>query len=179
MPRIGITVLFMLLSINARAEENNLIDLAHKAGFNSCDTAINTEFKALSEQGNGVVSTGYFNKRSFSVMASWGQKNDSVWKNTTFVKFGRRCLAYSTIGSTSPESCASYQQKNTQWNVIQEQADFIWTQNEGGVSALMKNLAGGGCSLTYRVHQSYDIKGKTRIKKKAEKKKVGKKVASQ
>ena len=79
MPRNGlITLLFTLLPLSVNA--SNLIKLAHKAGFDRCDTAISTEFKDLAEKGNGVASTGYFNNRSFNIMATWGSEKDSVWK---------------------------------------------------------------------------------------------------
>ena len=80
--------------------------------------------KAWLKTAEGVASTGYFNNRSFSVMATWGKEKDSVWKNTTFIKFGRRCLAYSLVGSTFPSKCSAFKAKNPQWQVMKEVADF-------------------------------------------------------
>ncbi|MGI9279715.1 MAG: hypothetical protein ACR2PX_08800 [Endozoicomonas sp.] len=155
MPRKGlICLLFSLLPLQVGA--SNLIELAHKAGFDRCDAAITTEFKDLAEQGNGVASTGYFNDRSFNIMATWGSQKDSVWKNTTFIKFGRSCLAYSVIGTVYGGSCSAFNDKNPQWGVIKEQGGFTWTKNKGGVNAIMKSLPNGSCEITYRIHQNYD-----------------------
>ncbi len=155
MPRTGI--LLMVLMALPSAQASDLLSMAHKAGFDRCDSAIIEEFKGLSEKGDGVASTGYFNNRSFSVMATWGKDNDSVWKNTTFIKFGRRCLAYSLVGSTFPNNCKSFKTNNPQWHEVKQTTDFTWTQNEGGINALLKDLPNEGCSVTYRIHQAYDI----------------------
>ncbi|WP_062270451.1 hypothetical protein [Endozoicomonas arenosclerae] len=155
MPRKGlICLVFSLLPLQVSA--SNLIELAHKAGFDRCDSAIATEFKDLATQGNGVASTGYFNDRSFNIMATWGDEKDNVWKNTTFIKFGRSCLAYSVIGTTYNASCSNFNEKNPEWGVIKAQGGFTWTRNKGGVNAIMKSLPNGSCEITYRIHQNYD-----------------------
>lgn len=157
MPRNGRTYLLLLLFclMTPLSQASDLLSLAHKAGFDRCDSAIATEFQDLSTNGNGVASTGYFNDRSFNVMATWGKDRDSVWKNTTFIKFGRNCLAYSVISTTFPAGCVVFKEKNPQWSVIKEQGDFTWTRNKGGVNAIMKSLPNGACEVTYRVHQTY------------------------
>ncbi|MRI34470.1 hypothetical protein EOPP23_15900 [Endozoicomonas sp. OPT23] len=161
-------LLIPLLFQSPPAQASNLIKLAHKAGFNKCDQAINAEFKDLDKQGNAIASTGYFNNRSFNIMATWGSEGDSVWKNTTFIKFGRSCLAYSVIGITYQEACSTYQKKNPEWSEIQKLGDFTWTKNEGGVSAIMKEPSEGRCEITYRVHQNYGNQlGKSKSKSKA------------
>ena len=169
MPRMGIT--FILLLVASFAQSKDLLYMAHKAGFNRCDKAIAEEFKSLANNSDGVASTGYFNNRSFSVMATWGKKNDSVWKNTTFIKFGRRCLAYSLIGSTFPSKCDAFKTKNPEWQVMKKATDFTWTQNKGGVNALLKDLPNGSCSITYRIHQAYEVDSTGSGKKIATKKK--------
>ena len=161
--RNTLTTLVFLLFTPIAAFGTDLISMAHKAGFDSCDDAIVKEFSALTENANGVASTGYFNNRSFSVMATWGKEKDSVWKNTTFIKFGRRCLAYSLIGTTFPSKCEAFQAANSEWQVVREAADFTWTQNEGGINALLKDLPNNSCSITYRIHQSYDIDAVTPV----------------
>ncbi len=162
------TLLSALLLLSSSLQATNLVKLAHKAGFNKCDLAINEEFKDLDKQGNAIASTGYFNNRSFNVMATWGTAGDSVWKNTTFIKFGRSCLAYSVIGITYKEACSTYQKKNPEWAEIQTLGDFTWTKNEGGVSAIMKEPSEGRCEITYRVHQNYSNQaGKVKSKEKA------------
>ncbi|WP_263078948.1 hypothetical protein [Endozoicomonas sp. Mp262] len=170
MPRIGILLaLLTIFPLSLPASATDLLSMAHKAGFNRCDSAILEEFKGLSENGEGVASTGYFNNRSFSVMATWGKDKDSIWKNTTFIKFGRRCLAYSLVGSTFPTDCTSFKSENPQWQEIRKAADFTWTQNQGGINALLKDLPSGGCSVTYRIHQAYTIDPLPRPSQKAEK----------
>ena len=155
MPRTGlIGLLFFAIPFTASASD--LVALAHKAGFDRCDTAIQSEFKDMARVGNGVASTGYFNDRSFNVMASWGNDRDSVWKNTTFIKFGRSCLAYSVVNTTFKNGCVTFKEKNPEWQVIREQGDFIWTRNAGGVNAVLKSLPNGVCAVTYRIHQTYD-----------------------
>ncbi|MDD7805120.1 MAG: hypothetical protein PUP46_06090 [Endozoicomonas sp. (ex Botrylloides leachii)] len=155
MPRIGTLTIALLLPLSAYGTD--LTAMAHKAGFNRCDHAIAEEFKGLAQKGDGVASTGYFNNRSFSIMATWGKKKDSIWKNTTFVKFGRRCLAYSVVGSTFPSTCSVFKAENPQWKSMKQVADFTWTQNKGGVNALLKDLPNDHCSVTYRIHQAYDV----------------------
>lgn len=165
MPKTGIITILLLLTIPS-AYGTDLISMAHKAGFNRCDNAITEEFKGLAQNGEGVASTGYFNNRSFSVMATWGKKKDSVWKNTTFIKFGRRCLAYSLIGSTFPSKCSAFKTNNPQWETMKQAADFTWTQNKGGINALLKDLPNDNCSITYRIHQAYDIESSSDSSKK-------------
>lgn len=161
MPRTGILLILLITLITlpwaALTQATNLLSMAHKADFSRCDSAILEEFKGLSEQGEGVASTGYFNNRSFSVMATWGKGGNSIWKNTTFIKFGSRCLAYSVVGSTFPSDCATFRSQNPQWQEIRKTDDFTWTQNQGGINSLLKELPGGGCSVTYRIHQAYAI----------------------
>lgn len=154
MPRTGLVLVLLFAPVASNATE--LLELAHKAGFDRCDTAIETEFSDMQRVGNGVASTGYFNDRSFNVMATWGNDRDSVWKNTTFIKFGRSCLAYSVINTTFASGCMTFKDKNPEWKVIKEQGDFIWTRNPGGVNAVLKSLPNGVCAITYRVHQTYD-----------------------
>ncbi|MCW7552350.1 hypothetical protein NX722_06765 [Endozoicomonas gorgoniicola] len=160
MSRTGlIGLLFSTLPLYATplfATDSDLLDLAHKAGFNRCDTAIETEFSDMTRIGNGVASTGYFNDRSFNVMATWGNDRDSVWKNTTFIKFGRSCLAYSVVNTTFKNSCSAFKEQNPEWKVIREQGDFTWTRNAGGVNAILKSLPNDVCAITYRIHQAYD-----------------------
>ncbi|MDP0587719.1 MAG: hypothetical protein QS748_00295 [Candidatus Endonucleobacter bathymodioli] len=151
------SIALVLLVTCSSAHGVDLISMAHKAGFNRCDDAISKEFSSLSENGEGVASTGYFNNRSFSVMATWGNEKDSVWKNTTFIKFGRRCLVYSLVGSTFPSTCSVFKEKNPQWETKKKVVDFTWTQNKGGINALLKDLPGNNCSVTYRIHQAYNI----------------------
>ena len=157
MLRKGILTMFLLLTLPA-THATDLIKMAHKAGFNRCDAAIVEEFKGLANNDDGVASTGYFNNRSFSIMATWGEEKDSVWKNTTFIKFGRRCLAYSLIGSTFPSTCAAFKAGNPQWETMKKAADFTWTTNKGGINALLKDLPNDHCSVTYRIHQAYEAK---------------------
>ncbi|WP_330925042.1 hypothetical protein [Candidatus Sororendozoicomonas aggregata] len=151
------TIALAFLLFAPTAYGTDLISMAHKAGFNSCDNAIKKEFSGLTEHANGVASTGYFNNRSFSIMATWGKEKDSVWKNTTLIKFGRRCLSYSLVGTTFPSKCEAFQAANSEWQVVRQAADFTWTQNQGGVNALLKDLPNNSCAITYRIHQSYDI----------------------
>lgn len=154
MPRTGLVLLLLFTPLATHATE--LLNLAHKAGFDRCDTAIETEFRDMRRVGNGVASTGYFNDRSFNIMATWGNEHDSVWKNTTFIKFGRNCLAYSVINTTFKSGCVTFKDKNPKWQVIKEQGNFIWTRNPGGVNAVLKALPNGVCAITYRIHQTYD-----------------------
>ena len=154
MPRTGLVLLLLLTPLTAHATE--LVKLAHKAGFNRCDSAIETEFRDMQRVGNGIASTGYFNDRSFNVMATWGSDRDSVWKNTTFIKFGRNCLAYSVVNTTFKAGCVTFTDQNPEWQVIREQGDFIWTRNPGGVNAILKSLPNEVCAITYRIHQTYD-----------------------
>ena len=164
MPRTGlIGLLFSTLSLTATASD--LLDLAHKAGFDRCDAAIETEFSDMARIGNGVASTGYFNDRSFNVMATWGNDRDSVWKNTTFIKFGRSCLAYSVVNTTFKNSCATFIEQNPEWAVIREQKDFIWTRNAGGVNAILKSLPNDVCAINYRIHQTYDSNSSSVVSK--------------
>ncbi|MGI9275722.1 MAG: hypothetical protein ACR2PT_12870 [Endozoicomonas sp.] len=155
MPRIGLlTLLFSLLPLSAQASD--LINLAHKAGFDRCDNAITTEFKELAVNGNGVASTGYFNNRSFNVLATWGGKDYSALKSSTFIKFGRKCLAYSIINTTYSGACKTFMEKNPGWEMIREQGSFTWTRNKGGVNAILKTLPNQICDITYRIHQTYE-----------------------
>ncbi|AMO56433.1 hypothetical protein GZ77_06485 [Endozoicomonas montiporae] len=167
MPRTGIIgLLFSTLSLSATASD--LLALAHNAGFNRCDSAIQTEFSDMARVGNAVASTGYFNDRSFNVMATWGKDQDSVWKNTTFIKFGRSCLAYSVINTTFAKGCDTFKQQNPEWEEIRKQGDFIWTRNAGGVNAILKSLPNGVCSVNYRIHQTYDSENPSVASKRSE-----------
>ena len=162
-----VTLVITLLFLSSYLQASNLVKLAHKAGFNKCDQAIEAEFRDLDKQGNAIASTGYFNNRSFNIMATWGAEGDSVWKNTTFIKFGRSCLAYSVIGITYQEACSNYQKKNPEWAEVRKLGDFTWTKNKGGVSAIMKEPSKDRCEITYRVHQNYEKGAKQNPKKKA------------
>ncbi|PJE78754.1 hypothetical protein CI610_02292 [invertebrate metagenome] len=162
MPWFGISFLLSLLCvIISSAHAANLIDMAHKAGFTRCDNAIAMEFKAIADSPESVASTGHFNNRNFSIMATWEENENSFWKNTTLIKFGRSCMAFSVTGTTETKSCQQFLSANKQWQTVKTQKNFIWIKNDTGTSALLRTLSDSLCSITYRTHHTYDSKPST------------------
>lgn len=157
-------VIMFLISVGLLTASNSnadLLDMAHRAGFTGCDSAINERFSFYNKADSGRVTTDHFNNgKTFSIMATFGVQGDSVMIRSVFEKDGDKCNSYATSMITSKLSCIAYKEQNPAWKFVESQGDFTWTKNSGGVDALLLALPAGGCGILYNVNSIYpaDVK---------------------
>ena len=130
------------------------IKQAHNQGFTGCDNAI----KKIYENAGGTdirvnVTRHTDNPNQFTMMSTWGSKNDSIFNKVTLFKMGLQCKYDLTSIIQSSKSCMAYSKEMSMFNYIDETADYIWMQNAGGVNMLL-HPTGSGCTAVF----SYDQK---------------------
>lgn len=149
----------VFIASNANAD---ILDMAHKAGFTGCDSAISERFSFYIKAGVGRVTTDHFNNgKSYSIMVTYGDQGDPVMQRAVFEKDGAKCNSYDTSMITSKLSCIAYKEENPVWKYIASQGDFTWTQNSGGVDALLLALPSGGCGVIFNINNSYPADAKS------------------
>lgn len=129
------------------------IEMAHKAGFVGCDNAINTELSGYTQSGNGRINIEFdsvrMKNKAISFLATYGDSGDTVLNKITFLNLGGSCQTYVFIQITTAKSCIQYKEENPVWKYVEAQGDNIWTENQGGVNAILKNAPVGGCIISF------------------------------
>lgn len=129
------------------------IEMAHKAGFVGCDTAINTELSHYMKSDNGRVNIEYddvkMKNKVISFLVTYGRSGDTVLEKATFINNDGSCQAYMFGQIVTQKSCIQYKEENPVWSYIEAQGDNIWVKNPGGVIAILKNAPVDGCIVSF------------------------------
>ncbi len=137
------------------------VEMAHQAGFTSCDTAIETTFerfmKAASRRVEIKFDENELPNHAVAFTASYGNKGDSVIQHITVINTGETCFTSSAAQVTDTESCDSYQRKFPEMRDVAIQADLEWVDTEDGVTGVLKDLPEGGCAITIAYMGRYDV----------------------
>jgi hypothetical protein len=140
----------LIYSMNASAGP---IEMAHKAGFVGCDTAINTELSHYMKSSSGRINIEYddvkMKNKAISFLVTYGSSGDTVLEKNTFINNGGSCHTYMFGQITTPKSCIQYKEENPTWEYIDAQGDYIWVKNHGGVISTLKNSPVGGCIVSF------------------------------
>ncbi|CAH6837121.1 conserved exported hypothetical protein [Vibrio chagasii] len=147
------SLLFVVGLCMVSSVQSGPIEMAHKVGFVSCDNAINTELKSYLQSSNGRINIEYDNvkmkNKAISFLFTYGSSGDTVLNKATFVNHGGSCQTYIFGQITTAKSCMQYKEENPAWKYVEAQGDNIWTQNQGGVTAILKNAPVGGCIISF------------------------------
>ena len=154
------TALLPLLFISSPSFSGNpefvafAVKQAHQQGFNGCDAAIKEVFKNAGGSDIRVNTTKHSdNPNQFTMIGTWGNKGDSVFRKVTLFKVGSQCKYDLTSIVQSSKSCMAYSKEVPVFDYVNETGDYIWMKNPGGVNLLL-HPTGSGCSAIF----SYDQK---------------------
>lgn len=95
--------LAFLYGSSALAAEGDPVALAHKAGFTSCDTAIEATFDGMSRAASKRIEIQFdedeLRNHAVAFTASYGNVGDSVVQHVTIINNGEQCFTSSVVGA--------------------------------------------------------------------------------
>ncbi|MBW6488549.1 hypothetical protein [Sulfurimonas sp.] len=150
---LGISLLIAAMTCNAGDSKfiQFALKQAHDRGFMGCDAAITSAFENAG--GDDIrVNTQLFDDTkndSLKLTATYGSKGDSVFLEVELRTHAGKCFMTKTSVITSTKSCTAYASEMKAFEFVAETADYVWTQNKGGVIMLLKPL-NGGCITTFQ-----------------------------
>jgi hypothetical protein len=136
-----------LLCVGSASAE--YIDPARQAelnGFTGCATAIKTEMKNFDAAPDARYITHWDTTtvaKSLAFTYVYGKAGDTVQGTIMFWKDGGQCWAHNFTTITFTQTCMQYKEENPAWQYKATLGDYTFTQNKGGVYALLKDFHNG------------------------------------
>ncbi len=139
---LGLAIVLLFAGVSY-AEQSLPVQMAHKKDFYGCDSKIDDVFDNFSS--NLRVSTKWFDEtknEQLTILGTSGTTGDSFYVEGDFTKKNGKCFAMETFVLSFQENCMAVKQNWKNAKYVDEQADFVWTDNNG-IDVLFKTIPGG------------------------------------